>query len=338
MGGGKEEESAADQHYGPLMAAVTGAAQASAGVAREQLAWAREQYWADREVTDLVIEQALDRMDFNDANAEKDRARYEEIFQPLEDDLAADAADYDTQSRRDANAGAAMATVSQQFSGAREAAQDRLEEFGVDPSQTRSQALDVGMRTAEAAARAAAGTQSYQNTENTGRALRSEAINVGSQAMGTPVQWADNSVKAWGVAENAMSARYKADQSESSGGSGMGSILGIIGGLAGKFEEGGAVPEFDEMGQLPPPPSEHQGASVDESMSPSQGAIPDDVPARLNAGEFVLPKDVVAWYGEEKLQKLIQKAREGKEGAAAKPKMGAIPAGEAPAVNTTGRQ
>jgi hypothetical protein len=58
---------------------------------------------------------------------------------------------------------------------------------------------------------------------------------------------------------------------------------------------------------------QHDQNFVDPSASPSQGAITDDVPARLNAGEFVLPKDVVAWIGEEKLQKFIQSARAKRE-------------------------
>ena len=44
-----------------------------------------------------------------------------------------------------------------------------------------------------------------------------------------------------------------------------------------------------------------------------RGAITDDVPARLNAGEFVWPKDVVAWRGEQWMQKEILKARKERE-------------------------
>ncbi len=63
----------------------------------------------------------------------------------------------------------------------------------------------------------------------------------------------------------------------------------------GGFAQGGAIP--DEGGQVP------MGAS------PSQGMQTDDVPARLNAGEFVVPKDVAAWKGHEFFQKLIDQSR-----------------------------
>jgi hypothetical protein len=41
----------------------------------------------------------------------------------------------------------------------------------------------------------------------------------------------------------------------------------------------------------------------------SGGAGVDDVPAQLTAGEFVIPKDVMAWKGQEWAQKEIMKAR-----------------------------
>jgi hypothetical protein len=54
-------------------------------------------------------------------------------------------------------------------------------------------------------------------------------------------------------------------------------------------------------------------------MSPSQGVNVDDVDAKLNVDEFVIPADVLKWKGEEFFQKTIQKSREAKEQAPAKP-------------------
>jgi hypothetical protein len=70
-----------------------------------------------------------------------------------------------------------------------------------------------------------------------------------------------------------------------------------------------------------------QGTQVTPQMSPSRGAVTDDVPAvtekgqkvQLNTGEFVVPKDVVLWKGQEHFQKLIDKSREQKQEATAKP-------------------
>ncbi len=51
------------------------------------------------------------------------------------------------------------------------------------------------------------------------------------------------------------------------------------------------------------------GGFVPKSASPSAGAVTDDIPARLNADEFVIPRDVTHWLGQGYFQKLIKQAR-----------------------------
>jgi uncharacterized membrane protein YgcG len=59
------------------------------------------------------------------------------------------------------------------------------------------------------------------------------------------------------------------------------------------------------------------GGAVDPSMSPSGGAQTDDVNAHLNANEFVVPKDVSMWKGQEFFHKLIAQSRTARAQAAA---------------------
>jgi hypothetical protein len=66
------------------------------------------------------------------------------------------------------------------------------------------------------------------------------------------------------------------------------------------------------------------GGSVPRGASPSRGRQTDDVPARLNAGEFVIPRDVTQHFGTKHFQDLIKKSRQlrtGMNGPPAKPKM-----------------
>jgi hypothetical protein len=65
------------------------------------------------------------------------------------------------------------------------------------------------------------------------------------------------------------------------------------------------------------PPDMHGGVAVTPQMSPSAGAVQDDVPAQLQPGEFVIPKEAVQWFGEQHFQKLIQKAQQAKQQAPA---------------------
>jgi hypothetical protein len=90
-----------------------------------------------------------------------------------------------------------------------------LEGYGIDPSQTRSQAMDRGVRAMEAAAAAQAGNQGRKYVEQMGRALRGEAINIGrgmpsqvAQAMGMVNQTAGGAMGNFGAQTGAVQGAY----------------------------------------------------------------------------------------------------------------------------------
>ena len=95
-------------------------------------------------------------------------------------------------------------------------------------------------------------------------------------------------------------AQFNANQNASSG---WGSALGLIGGIGLKafgLAEGGEVPDME---------GEDPTRMVPPDASPTRGAAIDDVPARLTVGEFVIPKEVVDYKGQEFFQNLIKKTR-----------------------------
>jgi hypothetical protein len=335
MGG--KNSAPAPPDYSQIAKASEKSAQYSYALGQDQLAWAKEQFAQNKQVADAVIEAALGRQEVSDAQAAKDRQRYEQIFQPLEEQLAYDAQTWASPERKEQAAGRAEADVAQQFQSARQTAAQKLEQFGVDPSQTRQGALDLQSRVAEAASRAGAGNQARNALDAQQFALRSEAINVGkgypgqiagqygtalnsgnqavnsglattasgASTMGTPTQWqqlGNQGLNIWGNTLNQgyqnQLAQFQANQQASSG---IGSILGTGLGLAASF-----IPGLDEGGEVAMP---HEGIPVPAGMSPTGGAQPDDVPAALTAGEFVFPKDVMQWKGQEWAQKEIMKAR-----------------------------
>ena len=59
-----------------------------------------------------------------------------------------------------------------------------------------------------------------------------------------------------------------------------------------------------------------QGGFVQRQASPSNGVNVDDVPANLNAEEFVVPRDVARWKGEEFFHKMIDQSRKARMTAA----------------------
>ena len=120
--------------------------------------------------------------------------------------------------------------------------------------------------------------------------------------MGSAPQWAGIALNGYNTAggltnmgyQNSLDG-YKATQASSSG---IGALAGLAGGMAKNFglAEGGVIPT---------------------EASPSAGAIPDDVQARVQPGEFVVPRDVLQWKGEEFFQKTIEQARKSKPQAPA---------------------
>ena len=197
--------------------------------------------------------------------------------------------------------------------------------------------MDLGARTAEAAAKAAAGTGAIRGVEDTARKLTAGAVDVGrgypaaitasagqgvqagsaaqqgtnqafgtgAEAMGTGPQWLGGSNQALANWGNTLNQQYQnqlgqfnANQQSSSG---FGNIFGTLLGAGMKmygFEEGGVVPP---------------------DISPSRGAVDDDVPAAVSVGEVIVPSDVVNWLGEKHFSKLAEKARKEKSEIRAAP-------------------
>ena len=335
MGGKSSAPSPPD--YGPLIKANEKTSAFAMKLAQDQWDWARKVYDENKGLMTDTNTSFLKSMEDARIASEEDRQRYKNIYQPQEDRMVHDLQTYDTPERRDKETGAAQANVAQQFQGARDQATAQLESYGVNPSATRFAAMDKGMRVQEAMGKAAAGTNAATSVEDKGRALRAAAIDIGkgypgsytaagqlginaggqaqqgtnqayqtgAQAMGTGPEWLGGSNQAlgnWGSALNNQYTnqlgQFNANQSASSG---WGSALGMLGGMALKhwgFDDGGAVsPE----------------------MSPSRGAVEDDVPAAVNVGEFVVPADTVSWLGEKHFHKLTEKAREERAEAQAVP-------------------
>lgn len=69
------------------------------------------------------------------------------------------------------------------------------------------------------------------------------------------------------------------------------------------------LPQMQRGGRVGYHPQATRGGFVSRELSPSSGSKVDDVNAKLNAGEFVIPKDVTAYKGKEFFYKLIAQAR-----------------------------
>jgi hypothetical protein len=165
--------------YSQISASDTAAAQLQAQTSKDQLDWAKQQYADQAPYTNAYMTAMTNNMNASSANAASAQKFYQQNYQPIEQQFATEAQGYNSPERATQQAGAAEADVANAFAGQRQSALSSLESYGIDPSQTRYGALDLGTRISQAAAQSAAGTQSRLNTEATGMALQGEAINVG---------------------------------------------------------------------------------------------------------------------------------------------------------------
>ncbi len=323
--GGKSSAPAAP-NYTPIAAADQQAAQLQYQLGQEQLQQAASEYAQNNATAQQVISADISTQNQQDASAANAQNFYDSTYKPIEAQFAQQAQNYDTPEREAQQAGMAGEAVDASYDGQRAQAAARLASMGIDPSQARAGALDSQMSTVQATARAGAENMSRLNTMQTGLGLKDTAINIGrgyssavantfnsgtgagNSAVGANTSTTNANSGAVGTANgffsggnnansaaagaltqgyNAQLNQFNANQNTSSG---IGSALGLIGGIAANafLAEGGYI---------------------DPSMSPSGGQQVDDIPARVNAGEFVMPKDVVAHEGVRKMQSIVDNVR-----------------------------
>lgn len=172
--------------YTPIAQSDAAAAQLAATTSQNQLDFAKQQYADQKPYTDAYMKSMTDVSNLDIQNQKQAAAAgqqaqtfYQDTYQPIESQFAQEASGYNTPARAEQQSAAAQGDVASAFGGQRQAALQSLESYGIDPSQTRYGALDLGTRISQAAAQSAAGTQSRLNTEATGLALQGEAINIG---------------------------------------------------------------------------------------------------------------------------------------------------------------
>ena len=313
----------------PDMTALAAASEKQAELgyqaSQDQLSWAREMWDKTEQLLGPTLDIQQKIMQQNYDNAIKDRAEYEQ-YKPLRDSLIKEFQEYDTPERRAKEAGDAQAQVRTANEAARQRSLDKLEGYGIDPSQTRSQALDKTLLTQQAANEAAAGNVARKATTDTGRALRSEAVNIasgmpsnvaqsygmalnagnsaisnmnssvgtGAQTMGTGLQWGQYGTNATGQSANIRSSQFQNElASYEAQGSPM-EMIATIGGIA-------AGAGYNEGGEVAPAMKAHPTQRTPTGH--------DAVPASLTPGEYVVPKEAVAFFGTKRLDGMVAQAR-----------------------------
>lgn len=170
----------------PDMTAMNTTAAAQANLSKEQLDWAKQVFAEgapEREATAAQAKQVsnaqLKAMDTQTSIAQ-DYADYNKTtFRPLERGIVDAANNYDTQDRREAEAGKAIADVSQNIDGAQAQSDMDLARAGVDPSSGRALAIRSNIGLSGALGKTQAGANARRAVETTGFARKMDAASLG---------------------------------------------------------------------------------------------------------------------------------------------------------------
>lgn len=187
------------------------------------------------------------------AIAEEQYQRYKNTFEPLQNEIIADAQAYDTEANRERIAGEAMGDVSTQFEIQRQNEKMRAAQYGIDPTSGRYRGMSEASNINEAATKASAATRARTAAEQLGWAKKMDAIGLGSgifgnqaTAMGLALNAGNSAVgnqaTATGLSMNAGNAAIGAGQVPISNYGAMGnSLTGSIGSSMGGWSSVGQL-------------------------------------------------------------------------------------------------
>jgi len=178
-------------------------AQYAQSLAGNMYSWAQNAYQHTSQLTDQVVGNFLASSEMSRGLAQNALDRYQNVFQPQENALIRDANTYASPERIRSEMGMAQAGVEHAGEAGRQNALRDLASYGIDPSSGRYASLDRAERAMTAAAAAGAGNQARRATEQTGRALRSEAIQVGERYPGIAMGAINTGLQALTGAQNA---------------------------------------------------------------------------------------------------------------------------------------
>jgi hypothetical protein len=253
--------------------------------------------------------------------AQEQKDRYEQLTVPAMESLFSEAETYASKGEEDRQRAAAVQDVKAATQAQREAQLRKLESYGIDPSETRYQALDKQAGIAEAAASALAANQAGERTKQIGRDLRGQAIqagaNLGQQAVQATQVGSGTGAQALSTATGATAAGSRIAQ---------GAIPYATGAYSG-YDLGAGIVDTSygrelqqtEINNAAQAQNFNQAMSVGQSIGQmpfvaeggpvlAPGGPTDDAGAvAISDGEYVIPADVVRKLGTNHFDKMIEK-------------------------------
>ena len=175
--GGKSSPPPPD--YGPVARASTEAAQIMAGLGREQLDFARQQYGEMAPLARRVSESMISAQDEQTRQARDYYEDYRTTFRPVEQGLVQDVEEFNTDAFREQLARQAAAEAGRAFGTTQQASERAMASMGVNPASGRFAGMQAQNQLGLAASRAGAMTGARERAEQMGYARRLDVTGLG---------------------------------------------------------------------------------------------------------------------------------------------------------------
>jgi hypothetical protein len=192
--------------YTPVANASKEAAQIMAGLGREQLDFAREQYDRSAPLLQSIANQQIAAQNQQMQQAQDYYDYQQSTFRPLEQQIVADAANFNTEAYRQEMASKAAADAGRAFGISQQQNQRAMASMGVNPNSGRFAGMQNATGLQQAAMRANAQTAARSQAEQMGYARQLDAAGLGRGLAGA-------SAAAYGGATAAGSAAGQSAQS-----------------------------------------------------------------------------------------------------------------------------
>jgi hypothetical protein len=166
--------------------------------------WAQDQYAKGMGVTDQTVQNFLQMSGYGKGLADTLLSQYKDRVAPAMEQYFREAGSYASEERQRYEAGKAMSTQAQSNTAAINELERKLQGFDVNPNSGRYQSLLMSNRTADAAARAGAGTMAAERTAETGRGMLEKYIGWGQQLPGQAMGAVQSAYAGLTGAENAI--------------------------------------------------------------------------------------------------------------------------------------
>lgn len=305
---------------------------AQVDLGKQTLEWQKERAAATDALTGNLVKAQTDLANTQAQQSKDTYSRYQTNFAPLENTIAENAKNFDTEAERERYAGQASADVNNAFQNVEKQNIRSQARYGLRPNANALAAIDSQVRANQAAQTAGAMTAARYNARDTGYARQLQAVEVGkglpvtatgeatgatqgfsnasnmnatanasyNAGLNTSLGFTNSGVNALGTAANGYNAlnNYNANiygmQSQQAA-----SLLNfggaMYGGSQGWFKADGG--EIDTTND-----NEPKGLVFGPGSTTS-----DSVPAMLSKGEYVIPADVVKAKGIQFFDKLLEK-------------------------------